>query len=53
MNKTLCKTCIHNCTDNKKNICSIKNGIWCNAEYGKKIIKKVNKCKNYQIKNNK
>jgi len=45
---SLCKTCVHNCTDNKKNICPVKNGIWCNAEYGRPIKKKVVECKNYK-----
>lgn len=46
--QTLCKTCCHNCTDRRKNICNIPNGIWCNAEYGKVIKKKKKECKNYK-----
>lgn len=44
----LCKSCVHNCTDRKNNICNFKNGIWCNAEYGRVIKNKVKGCKNYQ-----
>ena len=53
MSKSLCHDCIHNCTDHKNNICASHKGIWCNAEYGRVINKKVKGCKNYIGKENK
>ena len=50
MSKSLCHDCIHNCTDHKNNICANHKGIWCNAEYGRNINKKVKGCKNYKRK---
>ena len=47
MSKSLCHNCVHNCTDRKHNSSSNDNGIWCNAEYGRAINKKVKDCKNY------
>ena len=47
MSKSLCCYCIHNCTDHRNNICANHKGIWCNAEYGRNINKKVKGCKNY------
>ena len=53
MSKSLCHDCIHNCTDHRNNICANHKGIWCNAEYGRVINKKVKGCKNYIGKENK
>ena len=53
MSKSLCRYCIHNCTDNRNNICTNHKGILCNAEYGRNINKKVKGCKNYARKDNK
>ena len=50
MNKSLCHDCIYNCTDRKHNSSANHNGIWCNAEYGRVINKKVKGCKNYRRK---
>ena len=50
MSKSLCRDCIHNCTDHRNNICANHKGIWCNAEYGRVINKKVKGCKNYKKK---
>ena len=36
-----------NCTDRRNNICANHKGIWCNAEYGRVINKKVKGCKSY------
>ena len=47
MSKSLCHDCIHNCTDRKHRSSSNYNGIWCNAEYGRVINKKVKGCKSY------
>ena len=47
MSKSLCSYCIHNFTDHRNNICAKHKGIWCNAEYGRNINKKVKGCKNY------
>ena len=47
MSKSLCSSCIHNCTDRKSGSSANHKGIWCNAEYGRAISKKVNGCKNY------
>lgn len=52
MSKSLCHDCIHNCTDHRNNICANHKGIWCNAEYGRVINKKVKGCKNYIRKEN-
>ena len=52
MNKSLCHDCIYNCTDRKHNSSANHNGIWCNAEYGRVINKKVKGCKNYVRKEN-
>lgn len=48
MSKLLCYACSHNCTDRKNKICAGFKGIWCNAEYGRVIKKKIKKCKNYK-----
>ncbi len=48
MRKSLCSTCIHNCTDRKRGSCSDGPGVWCNAEYGRVITKKRKGCKNYK-----
>lgn len=50
MNKSLCYYCLHNCTNYKTKSCINFKGIWCNAEYGRVIKKKVKKCKNYKEK---
>lgn len=47
MNKSLCHNCVYNCTDRKHNSSANHKGIWCNAEYGRVINKKVKGCKNY------
>lgn len=52
MSKSLCYFCEYNCTDRKNKICDSFKGIWCNAEYGRVIKKKIKKCKNYKEKNN-
>lgn len=51
--KSLCHDCMHNCTDRRNNICANHKGIWCNAEYGRVINKKVKGCKSYVRKENK
>ena len=53
MIKKLCSNCRHNCTDRKKKICANVKGIWCNAEYGRVINRKVKGCKNYVSKDKK
>ena len=53
MIKSLCSNCRHNCTDRKKKICANVKGIWCNAEYGRVINRKVKGCKNYVSKDKK
>ena len=50
MSKSLCQNCVHNCTDRKYNSSANHKGIWCNAEYGRVINKKVKGCKNYKRK---
>ena len=50
MIKSLCSNCMHNCTDRKKKICANVKGIWCNAEHGRVINRKVKGCKNYVSK---
>lgn len=50
MSKSLCNSCVYNCTDRKSGSCTNHNGIWCNAEYGRVISKKVKGCKNYKEK---
>lgn len=47
MSKSLCSSCIHNSTDRKSGSSANHKGIWCNAEYGRTISKKVKGCKNY------
>lgn len=47
MSKSLCHDCVHNCTDHKTGSSTNHNGIWCNAEYGRNVSKKVKGCKNY------
>ena len=47
MSKSLCHDCKHNCTDHKTKSCTNFNGIWCDAEYGRVINRKVKGCKDY------
>ena len=53
MMKSLCSDCGHNCTDRKNKLCADFKGIWCNAEYGRVINRKVKGCKNYISKDKK
>lgn len=53
MRKSLCSDCKHNCTDRKNKLCADFKGIWCNAEYGRVINRKVKGCKNYISKDKK
>ena len=48
MSKSLCHSCRHNCTDHKTKSSINHNGIWCNANYGRVIKKKVKGCKDYE-----
>lgn len=53
MRKSLCNDCRHNCTNRKNKLCADFKGIWCNAEYGRVINRKVKGCKNYISKDKK
>ena len=48
MSKSLCHNCQHNCTDYKTGSSIDHNGIWCNANYGRAIKKKVKCCKDHE-----
>lgn len=51
MSKSLCYSCVHNCTNRKNGVSANYSGIWCNAEYGR-VINKNKKAVN-SIKNEK
>lgn len=48
MSKSLCYSCVHNCTNRKNGVSANHSGIWCNAEYGRVINKKRKGCKFYK-----